>query len=96
MKRILLHPFVVLIASTQVVIQGGHSCFLLSPASDVPVLPALQEQHLELEWKMKLKELMALCSCNVVKFKGDSQKSRKTFKFKNSAVSFWLMPGSAD
>lgn len=50
MKRILLPPFVVSIASNQVVTQGGHSCFLLSPASDVPVLPALQEQHLELEF----------------------------------------------
>lgn len=28
---------------------GGHSCFLLSLASDVPVLPALREQHLELK-----------------------------------------------
>lgn len=48
MKRI-LPPFVVSIASTQVVTRGGHS-FLPSCASDVPALPALQEQYLELEF----------------------------------------------
>lgn len=65
----------------------GHSCFLLSLASDVLVLPALHKQLLELQLfaaKDETKEKVNFCSCTVEDFKRSVKKKKTKTKHQES------------
>lgn len=99
LKRILLHPFVVSIARTQLVTWGGLFFFFFFLLCQMSLFcwycmsSILSRSYLQ--WRMKLKELVVLCSCAVAKFKRyftKNQEKHQTSKY--SAVRFlanaWL------